>query len=257
MANFLDSLSTAINPQVPQEQMQSVEPQMPTKPKTPTEPQPASIAEAAAPATMPAITPEESQAIDQLQLAKSQQEQQHAAAQNLADIDLKQKIAENQLNTQIAANQAAAVINNQKTKEESADADRIQQEIEEEQKRLKNFSIDDIIKNKSTSDKVLANIGIILSGIGSGMTGSNRNLGLEAYNASIDQEFNKQKLGLEERLAGKKHLLNLFNAKVDARMNQAKTDLELQNLGILKQKLANEGAALTQHKLLQIKPPQL
>ncbi len=47
--------------------------------------------------------------------------------------------------------------------------------------------------NKSTGGKILAGIGLVLSGMGGGMTGSNRNLALEQMNKAIDDDMNAQR----------------------------------------------------------------
>lgn len=176
---------------------------------------------------------------------------QEAALNDLADIDAQTKANKEIIKSEIAKDNAIKAVSLEKAKSDSEDLQRIGAELEKENEELKNFSIEDIVKDQKTANKGLAALGIIIAGIGAGMTGSGRNLGLEAYNAALDREFDKQKLGLEQRLAKKQRIYDLLKLKVNTATQQTEDKLKQQQLALTNQRLQLEIDAINNQRIAE------
>lgn len=157
--------------------------------------------------------------------------------QQRIESDLRIKAAEEaqkrQLENQIADEKAIQSVATEETAKQQAKADQIQAEIDKEQEELKNFSIQDIVKNRSTGDSVLASIAIVLGGIGMGMSGSNTNQGLQAVNSKLDREFETQKLGMEQKLAAKRRVFDLIGLQLKQKAQQTDDALAKQKMQLM------------------------
>ena len=108
---------------------------------------------------------------------------------------------------------------------------KLQDQIIEEDNELKSIDPDRFWNDKSTGQKVMATIGLILGGIGSGLTGQ-PNAALQVLQNQIDKDIESQKLNAEQALAKKKHALNIVELNLK-RLNDS-TNNKLKKIQIQK-----------------------
>ncbi len=110
--------------------------------------------------------------------------------------------------------------------------------------------------SKSTEGKILAGIGMVLSGMGGGMTGSNRNLALEQLNKAIDNDIAAQQANIKTHIDGNwksiadKHQLNQEAFNRDLHRQVWENNFRTSALETVKLKLGS-AAAMTQSETVK------
>ncbi len=103
--------------------------------------------------------------------------------------------------------------------------------------------------NKSTGGKIAAGIGMVLSGMGGGMTGSNRNLALEQLNKAVDDDISAQRQNINTHIEGNwkaiadKHQLNQDAFNNDLHRQVWENNFRTSALETIKLKLGASAAA--------------
>lgn len=99
--------------------------------------------------------------------------------------------------------------------------------------------------NKDTGSKVMTALGVMISGLGAGMSNSTHNMAYEALQDNINRDIESQKIDL-----GKKQSLLSDNLKIYGELNQAEAATRLQYSAITQGQLAKL-AAQTGNPILQ------
>ena len=84
--------------------------------------------------------------------------------------------------------------------------------------QVKNFKFQDYWDDKSTGQKIMAGIAILLGGYGAAKSGSEHNMGLEVINQTIDRDIQRQKANFEKLKDSAQMAQNkfaLYNQKFD------------------------------------------
>ena len=100
----------------------------------------------------------------------------------------------------------------------------LEEQIHNEDMQLKAIDTNRFWNSKSTGEKIMAGIGIVLAGMGSGLTGQ-PNAAIQVIQNAIDNDIKSQKLNNEQVLARKKHALN--KVELELKKLQANTQNQL------------------------------
>lgn len=149
-------------------------------------------------------------------VAENAEKQQRAEAIKDA-VDVKEQTEQNKemLKSQLAQEDAIQQVAIEDEQDRQDEINQIQAEINREQEELKSFSMEDIFDQEDAPiSKTRAVLAMIIGGIGAGL-GGGPNLGVQAVNKTMDDYFNKKKLGMRERLAKKQRVFDLMKLQLE------------------------------------------
>lgn len=143
------------------------------------------------------------------------------------------KEQESEIRKQNALDAAKEELHREKIQTQQAKQKALEEEIKREDESLKSMGSKGFWNKLSTGDKILASIGIALSGIGSGLT-NQPNMAMQMINKYIDDDMEAQKLSLQEKQAKRQEALRRVDQ--DLKRLQLNTDNELKKAKIMQLK---------------------
>jgi len=162
-------------------------------------------------------------------LQQQQQEAEKQQALEQAQIQQQAQIEKQAMHKEQAVAIAQEEMHKQKIQNTAQKLQSIHDKIEKEDTELRQIDPERFWNNASTGRKVMAGIGMLLSGIGSGLTGQ-KNMAMETINRLIDNDIKAQQLNAEQGLAKKKMSLEQIklnmqklNDATSNRLKQAQT----------------------------------
>lgn len=149
------------------------------------------------------------QEVQQVQQEELQKQEQLAQAEHNRRVALEEET----IKQQSAQQEAEANQHRQKIQATAERQKKLQDEILAEDEKMQRIDPNRFWNSKTTGEKILAGIGLVLAGIGSGITGQ-PNAALQVIQNQIDEDIKSQKLNNEQVLAKKKHALKLVELEL-------------------------------------------
>ena len=165
-------------------------------------------------------------------LEQQQQELEKQQALEQAQIQQQAEVEKQAMQKEQAVATAQDQLQKQKIESVAKKQKALQEQIEKEDAELKNIDPDRYWNSKSTGQKIMAGIGLVLAGMGAGATGQ-PNAALQVIQNAIDNDIKAQKLNAEQALAKKKHALNIVELqlkKLDSSTNNQLKKVQIQKL---------------------------
>lgn len=191
-------------------------------------------------------------------VADNAQKQQRATEIKDA-IDIKDQTEANRelLKSQIAQEDAVQQVAQEEADDTRKRIDAIQAEIESEQQSLKSMSMNDIFEDDNAPiTKTQAILAMIIGGIGAGLSGG-PNLGVQSVNKTMDDYFNRKKLGLRERLSKKQRVFDLLKLQLDKQQQSTDNELKKTKIEQLKQQMEQGKIAAQQAQIAEMQKQQV
>ncbi len=179
----------------------------------------------------------------QQQELEKQQQMEAAKAQQQAQVEQQAMEKEQAVATaqeQMHKKKIQATVEKQKAAED---------QITKEDADLKQIDPERFWNNASTGRKVMAGIGLLLSGIGSGLTGQ-KNMAMETINKLIDNDIKAQKLNAEQGLAKKKMGLEQVKLNLQKLNDATSNRLKQAQIGKIVADVNNDIAKLQEKRLM-------
>jgi chemotaxis protein histidine kinase CheA len=162
------------------------------------------------------------------QLLQEEQDQQQLEQ---AKIDQQAKIEEEQIRKQTALQQAKLQADLKQKEAFQQRQQKLQESLSRENEELNSIDPNRFWNSKSTGEKIVASIGLILAGAGAGLSGQ-PNQAIQLLQKQIDNDIESQKLTNEQKLAKKQHALKLV--ELDLKKLESKTQNDLRKTQINK-----------------------
>jgi hypothetical protein len=179
----------------------------------------------------------------QLQL---EQNEQDVDAQSL---NAEQEIQKERLRPQIAANQVAQkVVAEQAAQREQTAAEVIAQ-VQKEREALAKQPFESYWSKKSTGEKILAAISMMLGGISGGMLGTGRNPASDIIMNAINTDVENQRLSRQDKFKAMDAKLEAVQQKIQQRSQMLKDNVQIAQAQKLQQEMAMAQEANNQARI--------
>jgi hypothetical protein len=188
------------------------------------------------------------------QEAIAKQAAQLQLEQNEQDIDAQtlnaeQEIQKEKLRPEIAANQVAQkVVAEQAAQREQTAAEVIAQ-VQAEREALARQPFESFWSKKSTGEKILAGISMMLGGISGGMLGTGRNPASDIIMNAINTDLENQKLSRQDKFKAMDAKLEAVQQKIQQRSQMLKDNVQIAQAQKLQQEMAMAQEANNQARI--------
>lgn len=141
--------------------------------------------------------------------AELEKQQALEEAQERQRVEQEKEILQKQQAQQIAQDE----VQKQKVEKLAQRQKKLEEQIAAEDMEMKKIDPNRFWNSKTTGQKIMAGIGMVLAGMGAGAAGG-RNTALDIIQGQIDDDIRAQKLNNEQILAKKKHALNMVELEL-------------------------------------------